>query len=209
MRSSTEQTDANAFPRDRPPGSPPTAVEGLGLIVWANPFEAGSFEPLDASEGTRVIAWSGWQPGDPGEADGSFVGDFRTWGPAGRARLNELLDAAEPVLLARGLTLCLRPHARHALPDPQSVLSTLRSREPGPFEALLEPFALLTPEMMPAAEDHTARAFEALGDRPDVPAVVLPERWSEGRGQKVVPSHLLDTLRRNAGSTGKPVYIMR
>ena len=43
------------------------------------------------------------------------------------------------------------------------------------MEVLLEPTAFLTFEMLEQAEDHVARAIEALGDREDVPGLILSD----------------------------------
>jgi hypothetical protein len=78
-----------------------------------------------------------------------------------------------PQLQERGIQLWLRPHARHVLADPQSCMSFLSRRTMQPIRLLLEPAAFLTHEMLAHAEDHLARAFEALGSHPGVAAVLL------------------------------------
>jgi hypothetical protein len=124
--------------------------------------------------GGRIILWSGWMGGDdarPGE--GRFPPDFRTWSAPGRKRFNDFCDAASAELHARSLTLLFRPHARHVLSDPQACTSFLNARREQPFGLILDPAGFLTGTMIPRAEDHLTRAFEALAHHPATAAVAL------------------------------------
>jgi hypothetical protein len=104
---------------------------------------------------------------------GLFPRDFRTWSREGWEAMSGSLDAMLPAIITARAELWLRPHARHILADPQGCISFLRAREHQPVRLLLDPAAFLTGSMLASAEDHLARAFDALGSHPSVRAVVL------------------------------------
>ncbi len=99
---------------------------------------------------------------------------FATWGPAGRAAFESWCDRLLPALRERRLTALLRTSARDVLSDAPTCADFLRRREGQPFELLLDPCAMLTESMLPAADDHLLRIFESLGMHPRVGALVLP-----------------------------------
>ncbi len=149
-------------------------IPGFGTVTTVNPLAEG-WEPPATPEGGRLVLYSGWLGEQAGP--GLWTSSFRTWGPTGRDafdRLTARLSEAESMF-------CFRPHARHVLADPQTCLSFLRAHESdGPdsrgswgFGVLLDPVAMLTPDMLDQAEDHLRRAFGALADRADVPALLL------------------------------------
>jgi len=198
------------------PGDPAAIVahvDNLGIVTGVNPLR----EKLpEAPPKGRLIAYSGWGGEQPGLESGVWAASFETWGPEGRAALGSVCDTVCGGFERAGATLCFRPHARHVLGDPQTCLSFLRAHEGGPFEALLEPAAFLTPGMIDAAEDHVERAIGALGDRRDVPAVLVSdveivETGSERElrlvppGEGVLPEGLVARL---AGACGKPTYVL-
>lgn len=124
--------------------------------------------------GGRIVRWSGWMGGDdarPGE--GYFPPDFRTWSTPGRKRFDDFCDAMAPALEARSLTLLFRPHARHVLSDPQACISFLNARRGQPFGLIFDPAGFITSSMLPRAEDHLTRAFEALAANPAAAALAL------------------------------------
>lgn len=154
-------------------------LPGLGRLTTANP--AGDLEA--PAPGERLIAWAGWlddEKADP--ALGRFEPDFKVWTAEGWNALRVGLAQVAPSLEAAGATLCLRPHAGCVLSDPQSCLNFLRDDQPPGVELLLDPVAMLTPDMLEHAEDHLARAFEAVGDqRLVVGCVLAAPRLDEGR----------------------------
>lgn len=149
-------------------------IAGFASVCPANPLDRppGVRNP----EAGRLVLWSGWRGDQPGAPDRVYHADFATWGPEGRAAFSEFLASLIASKDARH-KICFRPHARHTLPDPQSCLNLLRaheSRAEPPFvEVLLDPAGFLTPEMLPNAEEHLVRAFDALAGRNDVPALLL------------------------------------
>lgn len=152
------------------PDSHAGAVPGFGRCTTDNP--AALIRAADTSE--RLIAWAGWlddAKADP--AQGRFDPDFQVWSPVGWQALRAGIASAADSLRAHDATLCLRPHAGCVLSDPQGCLNFLRDAPAERVEILLDPVAMLTPGMLDKAEDHLARAFEALGDQPAVAGCVL------------------------------------
>ncbi len=167
-----------AHAEDAIPNRGVVRLDAFATLVPGNPSEGLPWTraPL-APEGGRWMSYTGWLGEQPEAGRGVFRADFATWGPSGRARWLSMLEEADAVLRARDERWCLRPHARHLLPDPQQCLNLLRSRadrDSGPprIELVLEPAAFLTAQMLPTAEDHIARAVQALGDRPEVVALI-------------------------------------
>ncbi len=162
-------------------------VPGFGRFTTDNP--AHLIRATDTGE--RLIAWAGWL--DDAKADparGRFDPDFNAWSPAGWQALRDGLAAAAESLRTHDATLCLRPNAGCVLSDPQGCLNFLRDDPPGRVELLLDPVAMLTPAMLDKAEDHLARAFEALADQPAVVGCVLAAP-AEAKG-RVVHAPLAD-----------------
>ena len=120
----------------------------------------------------RIIAWSGWLPADATPAAGIFPRDFRTWTSEGWEAFEKVIERLSPTLVARAMTICLRPHARHVLSDAQSCRNFME-RAPEGIGLLVDPASMLTPEMLPDAEDHLGRIFDALGDHPRTAGVIL------------------------------------
>jgi hypothetical protein len=151
-------------------------IPGFGTVVAGNPLADGWTLP-EQPEAGRLILFSGWLAEPIGQ--GLFSNSFQTWGPTGRAAFRafiERMSNAGALGPPGAGTLCFRPHARHVLADPTTCLSFLRAHEqdePRRFELLLDPVAMLTPDMLADAEDHLVRTFVALGDRADVPALLL------------------------------------
>lgn len=173
--------------------------------------------------GGRIILWSGWMGGDdsrPGE--GYFPPDFRTWSTPGRKRFDDFCDAMAPALEARSLILLFRPHARHVLSDPQSCVSFLAARKGQPFAVVLDPAGFITSSMLPRAEDHLARAFEALGAHPGAAALALtnleavgnpdplsgPELRSAPLSQGLLSPAILAELASKHWPAGRPLLLL-
>lgn len=138
----------------------------------------------------RLVCWSGWLAADADPARGAFPRDFRVWTRAGWDALNAACDAILPRLGERGTELCLRPHARHVLSDPQACLSFLRHR-PG-VRLLLDSASFMTGSMLSSAEDHLARVFESLGSHDATLAVLLAnvDRHDPSDPDALVPAPL-------------------
>lgn len=139
----------------RDKGVPRAALSTLNLLAGAVPGISHAGDP------PRLIAWSGWLPEDSTPEDGCFRTGFETWGPEGRRRFEELCDWLGPRLRDAGRTLVLRPHARHVLSDIPSCLSFAKARAGQPFELLIEPAALLTPDTLRDAPEHIERIVSA------------------------------------------------
>lgn len=151
--------------------------EAWGAWIPGNVLDAGwVLAQGDAMGGAkRVVAWSGTV------AEGMFEADPGTWGPRGQEGLKVRCDGLMHELVDRGITLALRPHARHVLGDAHRCALFLAWREGQPFELMLDPASLLTAGMLEKSEDHLTRIFEILGGRPGVCGVVLANvRASEG-----------------------------
>lgn len=137
----------------------------------------------------RTVAWSGWMADDADPAQDLFPRDYRTWTPEAWSALAAACDRLGPALTEQGGHLLLRPHARQILSDPQACLSFLKDREGQPFRILVDPAAMLTPDMLPAAEDHLARIFGALATHPAAAAVLL-SNVAEGPDDSLRPAPL-------------------
>lgn len=134
------------------------ALGTLNLLAGAVPELPGVSRPA------RLVAWSGWLPEDASPEDGCFRTGFETWGPEGRKKFEDLCDWLGPRLREAGHTLVLRPHARHVLSDIPSCVSFAKARAGQPFELLIEPGALLTPETLRDAKEHIGRIVSAASE---------------------------------------------
>jgi len=162
--------------REAAPGGPWTALieaadgtDGANA-TWAvvdgtNRLPAGA-QPLPLAEAgaPRVVTYSG-----------SLGPSLETahptnWLAPGQAALERHVDRLAEAAQAAGVTVLLRPHARHVLSDVASVRRVLPSFEGAPVSILLEPAALLEASMLEAIDEHLERIFEGLGQ---VAAAVL------------------------------------
>lgn len=121
----------------------------------------------------RLLAWSGWLSDEADVQRARFPLDFRVWTAAGWSALGAACDALVSILAERNATLLLRPHARQVLSDPQACVTFLRAREGQPIRLLLDAASMLTPAMLPTAEDHLHRIFSAVAPHPGVAAILL------------------------------------
>ncbi len=129
----------------------------------------------------RIIIWSGWDP-ESRIGEDVWSASFATWGPSGRARFQEAYDRR----VGHG-TLVFRPHARHVLSDARSCVSFLNERAGDAVEVLLDPSGMLTPDMLAGADDHLARAFEAMAPHPRVTGLVLSNVERVGEELRACP----------------------
>lgn len=125
-----------------------------------------------APAGTSAV-WAGWLADDANPAKGRFPLDFRLWTRTAWEALAAGLAAIAPALEARRATLWLRPAAGCILADPQACLTFLRSRPSPAIGLLLDPVAMLTPDMLGDLDDHLVRAMSIAGFVDGVEAVVL------------------------------------
>lgn len=122
-----------------------------GRMASANPVE----EPPDSERDSWTICWSGWLgAADPGA--GWFERSPGQWLPSARQTWDRA--AAD---LDRVERMVLRPHARHLLSDGPGCLQWLRQQEGR--RLLLDPVAMLEPEMLPDADDHVTRLLSTVG----------------------------------------------
>jgi len=149
----------------------------LGLIEssrstlsHANPLEQGFEAGLEKD--TTHIAWAGWfdEAADP--ASGVFPSDFRLWNE-GLDLLRHRLEHIAPVLEEQNAKLLLRPGLGLVLSDPHSVAALIDKLGSDRVQILVDPVAMLTPEMAVHAEDHLPRLFHKLGTFAACTGVVL------------------------------------
>ena len=123
-------------------------------VSHVNPLDVGF--PVAGPQ--RIVAWTGWYGDESEPAAGLFPRDFRTWTPRAWEALRSRIEAAAESRPSTG-ELLLRPHSRHVISDPQACVMLLKDLPQG-VGILLDPVSMLTPDMLPAAEDHIARALE-------------------------------------------------
>jgi hypothetical protein len=122
--------------------------------IWSGRSLLGSPGSEDGLR--REIVWSGSYA--ELEGGGVFDDDPRTWGPKGWDALR-LRVAAE----IQG-SVAIRPHAKHVVSDVPGCRRLLDSEwatERG-VSLCYDPASMMTPAMLPRAEDHFRRMFEAL-----------------------------------------------
>lgn len=141
--------------------------------AWAVVRRSNPLRETTTLRSPRVVAWSGWLDEQADPRHGRFPLDFRVWTVPAWDALSRACDALLPRLAETPATLLLRPHARQVLSDAQACITFLRPRPDQPIRLLLDPASMLTDAMLPTAEDHLARIFEALGPHPNVAAVLL------------------------------------
>ncbi|MCA9283585.1 MAG: hypothetical protein KDA22_00105 [Phycisphaerales bacterium] len=145
--------------------------EVLGFRIGGNPLdprddaEPWAFDP--SLPGSLVFTWSGTLAPEP------FAPDPRNWTRQGQEAFAAFCDQVRPAMEREERTLCVQPHARHALSDVQGALNFLRTRNGQPFGVAFAPASILTGSMLMEVDDHLTRAFETLG--PLASAVVLED----------------------------------
>ncbi|GAB5495921.1 MAG: hypothetical protein Phyf2KO_10010 [Phycisphaerales bacterium] len=138
--------------------------------LHTNPLDQGFGDSVEPD--STLIAWAGWydQAADP--ALGVFPSDHRLWNE-GLDLLRQQIDALGPVLEEQNARLLLRPALGLVLSDPHSIWALFEKLPDGPSGVLVDPVAMLTPEMMEHAEDHLPRMFDKLGNLERCEAVIL------------------------------------
>lgn len=130
----------------------------VGTLISFNAIEDAEAQTLEVPG--VVLIRSGWPaPNEP-----------PAWMPMQRTRAMMGLEALERV--SHGRTLCLWPRATDAVSDIPGILAFMRAHAAWKF--LLDPAALLTPEMEKRAEDHAERMLEALAGHPALVGLVVP-----------------------------------
>ncbi len=189
---------------------------------WARWFAGNPFESEpSAGAGARLALWSGSMASWDADPDGLAAPDPRTWSAAGWERLEEACRALAAAAKDASEVL-FRTHASHILSDVPSCLRFLRQVEQwgGRGGLLLDPAAMLTASMLPAAPDHLERVFANLGPHPATAAVVLsnvtsPDPEDPMRPLRTAPLHrglldpvLLVTLLRRHVPRETPVVLL-
>jgi hypothetical protein len=141
-----------------------------------NPLEPGWLGCTDVPA-PRLLCWSGSLAPDP------FTVHPPNWMRPGRAALDALMRAVAPGLEAAGRSLCLRPHVRHVLSDPQGCLRFLGDHAGLPVQVAISPSDMLTPEMLGDLPEHLTRIFASMGPRA---ALVLLQDVGEPDGQDLL-----------------------
>lgn len=137
-------------------------------------------ELMPETRDSPIVCWSGWL-GEADSAEGWFERVPRQWLPSSRAVWDRVAQSADRA------RLILRPHARHLLSDGPGCLNYLRGGEER--RLLLDPVAMLEPEMLPDADDHVRRMLVTLG--PLAWGLVVSDvtvRESPNRGPWCVPA---------------------
>ncbi len=129
----------------------------------------------DAADGTEPVVLP-----DPGavilplvaDAEGlQEPGSSLAWMPASRGRFTAWCDRVERWAAAMGAEPVIWPVATGVISDVPSVMTFLRARPR--WRLLFDPVGLLTHSMLPRAEEHVTRLFQALGQHPALIATVL------------------------------------
>lgn len=148
-----------------------TQTGGTAPSPWTwwggNPLDpAATPPPTDRP----VLCRSGWFGAWTPQAGGTP--EFRTWSPAGWEGLWAWCERLAGDLRAHSGQICLLPHARHVVADPQSAGLFLRGVAERGWEGVLtvglDPGGLLTREMLPRLPEHAERMREALAPRAEV-----------------------------------------
>lgn len=193
------------------PLSAGAARQPVASFVDGNPLADDWLLDLEVP-GDVIITWSGTL------ASTLFGDDPRTWMRAGHDAFRAYCDSAAPTLVAQERRIAFRAHARHVLSDVQGCLNFLRMREGQPFDLAFAPADLLTPDMLPNAEDHLTRAFEALGSRAKVVLLhdALPSDGDDGElpilpvplGRGVLPGDVLRRLVAEFVPASTPILLL-
>ncbi|MCA9273915.1 MAG: hypothetical protein KDA31_12825 [Phycisphaerales bacterium] len=182
-------------------------------FTHANPLApdfASAIEP-----NTHTVAWAGWfdEGADPAEAN--FPSDHRLW-TTGLDELRQSLASLTPVLVERDAYLSLRPACGLVLSDPHSASALLKEPPSDRLRILVDPVAMLTPEMASHAEDHLPRMLDKLGNSEACTGIVLAggEAVSEDRmahrpldTSRAFDNTLLDSWRDSAFA-GRDVFVL-
>ncbi len=104
-----------------------------------------------------VVCWSGTL------AAGLFERDLATWGPEGWRAMLECAAGLAREAEELGVSVLVRPHARHVLSDVQRCVRFIEEFKGMRVGLALDPCALLEASMLERASDHLERAMGSLG----------------------------------------------
>lgn len=140
------------------------------FFTHANPLGPEFIHAIETD--AAVVAWAGWfdPEGDP--ANGNFPSDHRLW-TTGLESLRQAITRLDPILQERESQLWLRPALGLVLSDPHSIAALLKEPPSARIRILVDPVAMLTPEMARHAEDHLPRMLDKLGNYEACSAIAL------------------------------------
>jgi len=189
--------------------------EVLGFRIGGNPLdtrddqEPWAFDP--SLPGSLVFSWSGTLASEP------FAADPRNWSRPGQEAFAAFCDQVLPAMEREERTLCVQPHARHALSDVQGTVNFLRRRAGQPIGVAFAPASLMTGSMLSEIDDHLVRAFETVGPLATVVVLedVRPAPTDEdddtvetvGLGEGLLPRALVRRLLDEHVPSSTPVVI--
>ena len=175
--------------------------------VDGNPLQPGWLASLEVPA-PRLLCWSG------SLAEDAFSPHPANWMRPGRAALDAFVARSAAAMEARGVALCLRPHARQVLSDAQGCLRFLTDHAGLPVQVALAPADMLTVDMLPELAEHLQRMFTALGPRAAVVLLEDVRPATEGDltdrmplGQGLFPRELVHALLRDHVPPETPVVI--
>lgn len=163
-------------------------TRNLGTPEGEPPFNFTHANPLTPDftsaiePGSHSIAWAGWFDNAADPAEANFPSDHRLW-TTGLDDLRKALASLDAVLTERDAYLSLRPSCGLVLSDPHSIAALLKEPPSDRLRILVDPVAMLTPEMASHAEDHLPRMLDKLGSFEACTGIVLAggEPTSEDR----------------------------
>ncbi len=139
-------------------------------FTHANPLDPEFAQGI--ARDTSLVAWAGWFDADANPERGSFPSDHRLW-TTGLDALRGAIARLDPVLREREALFYVRPALGLVLSDPHSVAALLKEPPSERLRVLVDPVAMLTPEMASHAEEHLSRMFDKLGHFEACSAIVL------------------------------------
>lgn len=148
----------------------PTEPAPSLTFTHVNPLEPEFAQEI--TPGASLVAWAGWfdPEGDP--ASGRFPSDHRLW-TTGLESLRQSIARLDPILREHEATLWLRPALGLVLSDPHSIAALLKEPPSERVRIIVDPVAMLTPEMARHAEDHLPRMLDKLGNFEACSAIVV------------------------------------
>lgn len=140
------------------------------LRMWGGNLLQESPPASARSPDQPLVCWSGWIESELQEAEEEsgaaglpdFRTQLRTWGPEAWDQMLRALQAAGQQ--DRPAPILLRPHARHVVSDAQRCvrfLEAIGASTPA-CGLLLDPAAMLTPDMLTDAAEHLDRMLAGL-----------------------------------------------
>lgn len=151
------------------------------FVPSCNPLNESTWPTLEQAArrdpGTPILVRTGWITANDDIAP-------HAWMPRHQAKLREFIDHAAQsarTSTSPSLALIAWPRVDDAISDVPGIMTFLRTT-PG-WQVLLEPLALLTPDMHALAEEHLARILGTFAGHPGVWGVLMPAMPSSpGKG---------------------------